>query len=101
MREGEPTKLNVVSTPTKDPHQFSIQSDWLNANGKWDDIYISFSGFFGNIGPHVFAAAPDYKEARGSLFDAIKHGDQAHRDWLREAIDRHFAAADAKAKGQS
>ncbi len=26
-----------------------------------------------------------------TLFDAIAHGDDGHRDWLREAIDCHFA----------
>ena len=28
---------------------------------------------------------------RASLFEAIKHGDQDHQDWLRQAIDDHFA----------
>lgn len=28
---------------------------------------------------------------RKALFDAIKQGDQNHQDWLREAIDSHFA----------
>jgi hypothetical protein len=26
-----------------------------------------------------------------SLFDAIAHGDEAHRAWLREAIEAHFS----------
>lgn len=26
-----------------------------------------------------------------SLFDAIKHGDDEHRAWLKEAIEKHFA----------
>lgn len=31
-------------------------------------------------------------EARvASLFDAIKHGDQEHQDWLKKAIEDHFA----------
>ncbi len=28
---------------------------------------------------------------RNTLFDAIKHGDDEHRAWLRKAIDEHFA----------
>ncbi len=28
------------------------------------------------------------------LFDAIAHGDQEHRDWLKKAIDDHFAGRD-------
>lgn len=30
-------------------------------------------------------------ERRATLFDAIAHGDDEHRAWLREAIDAHFA----------
>lgn len=26
----------------------------------------------------------------GTLFDAIKHGDQEHQDWLQKAIKDHF-----------
>jgi hypothetical protein len=26
----------------------------------------------------------------GTLFDAIAHGDEAHRAWLKEAINKHF-----------
>lgn len=29
--------------------------------------------------------------AHETLFDAIKHGDEVHRDWLREAIANHFS----------
>lgn len=25
-----------------------------------------------------------------TLFDAIRHGDQKHREWLKEAIQCHF-----------
>lgn len=25
-----------------------------------------------------------------TLFESIKHGDQKHQDWLKEAIDKHF-----------
>lgn len=42
----------------------------------------------------------EYAEAIGKLFiafsrietlyDAIKHGDQEHQDWLKEAIDLHL-----------
>lgn len=33
-------------------------------------------------------------EARNTLFDTIKHGDQEHQAWLKCAIDRHFGPAD-------
>lgn len=45
----------------------------------------------------LVCAAPIYKAARDSLFDAIKHGDAEHQAWLRLAIDAHFAAADQTA----
>jgi hypothetical protein len=30
---------------------------------KWDEQYISLSGYCGEYGPHVFAAAPEFLEA--------------------------------------
>lgn len=32
-----------------------------------------------------------YREQIKTLFDKIKHGDQAHQDWLKTAIDEHFS----------
>lgn len=29
-----------------------------------------------------------------TLFDAIKHGDQDHQDWLFDAIQKHFGVSD-------
>lgn len=26
-----------------------------------------------------------------TLYDEIKHGDEAHQSWLKDAIDKHFA----------
>ena len=45
---------------------------------------------------HLIAAAPDFKAARDTLFAAIEHGNDEHRAWLKDAIDKHFADADAK-----
>jgi len=28
---------------------------------------------------------------KGTLFNSIKHGDQKHKDWLKKAIEDHFA----------
>lgn len=39
-----------------------------------------------------------------TLFDAIQHGDDDHRDWLREAIACHFSGKPvppARGKGSS
>jgi hypothetical protein len=32
-----------------------------------------------------------------SLYDAIAHGDDKHRAWLKEAIEKHFAPAEGEA----
>lgn len=34
-------------------------------------------------------------DAVATLFDAIKHGDEEHQDWLKNAIDQHFFATQA------
>ena len=70
--------------------QFSIeQSDY--EPGDFGKKYVSFSGYFGEAGPHVFAAAPELLEA---LEWAV---DNPHDDayWISQA-----RAAIAKAKGE-
>ena len=37
------------------------------------------------------AEIADLRQCTASLWDAIKHGDDEHRVWLKEAIDAHFA----------
>jgi len=32
------------------------------------------------------------KEQIDTLYDAIKHGDKEHKEWLKEAIYKHFEA---------
>lgn len=39
------------------------------------------------------ARAEGLERAVETLFDAIKHGDAAHQNWLKQAIDDHFAPA--------
>ena len=70
--------------------QFSIeQSDY--EPGDFGKKYVCFSGYFGEAGPHVFAAAPKLLEA---LEWAV---DNPHDDayWISQA-----RAAIAKAKGE-
>lgn len=47
----------------------------------------------------LIAGAPLLQLARATLFDAIKHGDEEHRAWLKDAIDKHFADADRQIGG--
>jgi len=62
----------------------------------WDKEYISFSGYFGVHGPHVYNAAPELLIALRGLLDAIK--DPATLD--SEEAGKAFAAI-AKAEGRS
>jgi len=36
-----------------------------------------------------------------TLYDAIAHGDEEHRRWLKEAIDKHFGWEKPNAKDPS
>ncbi len=49
--------------------------------------YFSFDGDPSNTGSYKKYIL--YSRV-ASLFDAIKHGDQAHQDWLKKAIEDHF-----------
>lgn len=72
MSENTPLVLKVFET--SQPKQFRIESNYYEADGKWEDIYVSFSGHSGKYSPHIFAAAPD-------LFDALQA--------KREAYEKH------------
>ena len=89
------------------PNQFRIVND--PEPGNFDRAYVNFSGYFGEHGPHVFAAAPKLlaalKGALGALeqdYDAGK--DMGDADWEGIAHERLQAArvaiAEAEAPGQ-
>lgn len=85
------------------PRQFSVENseaDTVNyGKMKWDDYYIHFGGYFGNLGPHVFAAAPDLLEA---LEDCLAYLTNECSHMTSAEPERHAArAAIAKAKGQT
>ncbi len=48
--------LMIKSYPEE--RQFSIEGDLEGCKIAFDEAYVSFSGYFGTYGPHVFAAAP-------------------------------------------
>lgn len=68
-----PGPLKVVD---REQGQFAIESDWSRIDGKWEDIYVCVSGYFGSYGPHMFAAAPELLEA----VEAFIHYDSADDD---------------------
>lgn len=80
-------ELRVV--PTKYEHQFWIKGA---IEPHPDDNYIkntvSFSGYFGTYGPHIFVAAPD-------MYAALKHAaaNMPHPDQM---IDAALAKAEGK-----
>jgi hypothetical protein len=39
----------------------------------------------------LYTAPPEVAALQSTLFDAIAHGDDGHRDWLKSAIDAHFS----------
>lgn len=71
-----PLPLIVRKTEGAEDTQFMVECDFGRIdreNGKWDDQYLSFSGFFGTISPHVFAAAPELLEALQAICDLPAH----------------------------
>lgn len=49
---------------TSEPRQFAINNLPIELGTRdWNDVYVSFSGYFGIHGPQVFAAAPVLLEA--------------------------------------
>jgi hypothetical protein len=43
------------------------------------------------IADAILAAVAEAETRAATLFDAIAHGDEAHRAWLKKAIEDHFA----------
>jgi hypothetical protein len=65
--------LQVVHRPGSLSRQAGVENKAASAD-HWDESYVDFSGFFGDLGPNLFAAAPDMLEAlRGAagLLDAF------------------------------
>lgn len=87
-------ELRVV--PTKYEHQFWIKGA---IEPHPDDNYtkniVSFSGYFGTYGPHLFAAAPELLRALEMVRDANR--DDPH---IPEPALRSIEAAIAKAEGK-
>ena len=60
-------KEKLEAFPTGHPNQFEVRNNFNDLAGDWDESYVTFSGYFGKHGPHVFAAAPDLLEALEAL----------------------------------
>ena len=85
-----------LSVKTRANGQFSIERLPVGVTGEaWDREYISFSGYFGEIGPHVFAASPELLDNLEKCVAMLK----AHKIDCVERLNA--SAAIAKARGQS
>lgn len=100
-----PLPLIVRSNEHSDERQFFVECDFMRIDqeaGKWSDQYLSFSGYFGTISPHVFAAAPELLEALKSVltqFEIVLPSSGLTHDERQAIIDAR--AAIAKATGTS
>lgn len=55
--------------------QFTVENEDRTAlyeHRKWEELYVSFSGFSGAHNPQVFAAAPELLEALEELMIAVE-----------------------------
>lgn len=97
-----------------DPRQFEINNRHRDLDlADFDRTYVSFSGFFGEHSPHLFAAAPEMKEALEAVLKVVRDardnqncdastelGGYIFGDVMSDAIDDAEAAL-AKAEGRA
>ena len=77
----------------KDPCHFSIEGDHM-AYKDFRAEFFAISGFFGEHGPHVFAAAPDLLDAASALIADVRArypGEELRCEYMRclDAAGRH------------
>lgn len=69
----------------------------------WDDFDGKYNHQTQCVGgcrcPRDFAKQKDQQIK--SLFDAVKHGDEAHQAWLKDAIEKHFGLSYGKPRSLS
>lgn len=94
-----PGPLSVVKGDQHVDRQFVVQSDFQNVSGKWDDVYVDFSGYFGSYGPNVFAAAPDLLKVLKRIDAAMDFNGTCHP--LFNGLQKQMQDAIAKAEGRS
>lgn len=89
-------KLQAIKTSDCGQYRIeNIDDDALYETSPWSDYYVSISGYCGDVGPHVFAAAPDMLEALELL--SINLIEESLPMYVWDAIDK----AIAKAKGET
>jgi hypothetical protein len=117
---SNPESLTLKVVQKRYPEQFGIESNHHEADGEWRDIYVSFCGYFGKFGPHMFAAAPALLEACKTFAEWLRReeagfpaetrfntpeGEAKWREWYYENLrvcalaQEQARAAIAKAEG--
>ncbi len=94
-----PGALSVIKRGDHEDRQFIVQSDYQRVEGKWEDIYVDFSGYFGSYGPHVFSAAPDLLKVMKRIDAAMDFNGTCHP--LFNGLQKQMQDAIAKAEGRS
>jgi hypothetical protein len=96
-----------MQAPSPDSRQFNIESELPVDSSKFEDVYVCFGGYFGNYGPHMFAAAPEMLEALKSCVQIesdvrrldARYGYEIPQSW-QDAFSM-IKAAIAKAEGRA
>ena len=78
--------------------QFSIEQSYYEL-GDFDKKYVSFGGYFGEAGPHVFAAAPELLEALVQMLAKVRRADP--NGYFDDMVILNAQHAIAKAKGET
>jgi hypothetical protein len=72
--------------------QFRLE-EWPDDTANFDAEMVSFSGYFGLYGPHVFRAAPDLQDACMAYINLMDSPTEPYEYELRAVYDMMRAAA--------
>ena len=91
--------LRVRRTPG-DPKQAAVVNA-VSDTADWDGSYVEFSGYFGNLGPQLFAAAPDLLSALKAALPVVTALTERLDGPEASPLHRQIVAAIAKAEGKA
>jgi hypothetical protein len=92
--------LKVVRSSTDDARQAAIQNVAPNLNADFDRYYVDFSGYFGDLGANLFAAAPDLLDALKAALPVITGLTDRLDGTEASPLHRQIVAAIDKAEGK-
>lgn len=71
-----------------------ITSNYMELDGKWKDIYVSFSGYFGTFNPKVFQHAPEMFEVLKDIVEEFRSSNRVGLLPYPAAISRAMVLLD-------